>query len=873
MSTNSILRGVLNRHDADLQRISALPQVERTKALHAKNHLQSHDALAATRLTLDHYLDAGRLLRAASQGDQTASETLAIRMLASNEFCEKMLMCAADAPSVRNEHTRQLLRIALQRTKQPAAPAADNTTEPELLRLHAGAPCNVSALTVDDQFKFVETLDTDDDGNLQFGGFGRKTFDKRYDRHRTFFVIDHQTVIEDAANPYACAEHGTGAGNRTPKPHKVYSPTKWNPFYAQYLAQQDHTSPIGRRLDNLARHLITGGSVTVISHEITKHAQIVAHELARRAEKGVRRPKATRREPVASHHNAPYTSMQWLNDEPDTSMFANPELDWRRWYWIPVQGGRRHVIAYLLPELRPFIPLRLDTDGNPLPYEYQEKPTAQTFLWQEGGEWRLTTLDNAHGNEGPRFLPKVFRHRLWEKTELVTRTVIDQTTGHLVDIETEEHRSAILSWNDAHAPHWLHRKLATAFRAGIHWYWLKHPSQAVWRLDWPGKEEAIEKLAAFNGRTRRTPIRLGLTVPVTENAIQDYRGVLPMYIPLHRRRVVSEHPIQRPTIYHEDDASDWVERGRLDPHDQQLREMTEAEFTDAVFAIEGGDRDSVSWLRDGDITASLAAQLGKDAGQYVAGLSLRQRGDDGETQPIVYTTHRQRYGANAEQQIDRILGKTLEERQAKELSKQQAESALLLLAVQEGRLTARDLADIAHRKGYRDCRITTPSGTVKMWAAASQLLQRKPVYVLLDGKPLTDEQKRRLNGPRIYVEYPVLPEPAAPTARTPDFCDRFRRQVQEKRQQQRLRTAAVRIILASKRRTYLPDAPQTCWDELRQVRRHGQPLTTVGNLVSLSPTAAQGLDLIEQTITDALTVERPASPLSPLAPGKIAYLP
>ncbi len=59
--------------------------------------------------------------------------------------------------------------------------------------------------------------------------------------------------------------------------------------------------------------------------------------------------------------------------------------------------------------------------------------------------------------------------------------------------------------------------------------------------------------------------------------------------------------------------------------------------------------------------------------------------------------------------------------------------------------------------------------------ASEQPLQPKPVYVLLDGKPLTEEQRRRLNGPRIYVEYPVLP---SPSPRTPDYADRLRAQTE-----------------------------------------------------------------------------------------------
>ena len=267
---------------------------------------------------------------------------------------------------------------------------------------------------------------------------------------------------------------------------------------------------------------------------------------------------------------------------------------------------------------------------------------------------------------------------------------------------------------------------------------------------------------------------LGITVPVTTPAYVDGK-----YVPYAKRTVLYERPLERRVTLYNDDESEAVERGRLDPHDWQLREWAEAEMTDAVFAIEGGDSsDSMGWLRDGDLDASLAAQLGRDAGQYVAWLGARQQGD-GATQPIAYQTHRQRYGANAEQQIERILGKTAADRQAKELSQQQAESALLLLAVSEGRLTARDLATIAHRKGYRDCKITTLSGTVKMWAAASQLLQRKPVYVLLDGKPLREEQRRRLNGPRIYVEFPVLPEPPTPGPCTPDYADRLRVQAEQ----------------------------------------------------------------------------------------------
>ena len=77
-------------------------------------------------------------------------------------------------------------------------------------------------------------------------------------------------------------------------------------------------------------------------------------------------------------------------------------------------------------------------------------------------------------------------------------------------------------------------------------------------------------------------------------------------------------------------------------------------------------------------------------------------------------------GRTPSSKIERILGKTEEDRRAKELSKQQAESALLLLAISEGRLMPGP-GHIAHRKGYRDCKITTPSGTVKMWAAGQPI--------------------------------------------------------------------------------------------------------------------------------------------------------
>ncbi len=94
-------------------------------------------------------------------------------MLASNEFSQKMVMAAADAPAVRNEHTKKLLRLALKRMNEPAA-ALDLSTaspEPEIMRLNAGAPCDVSAVTVDDKVKFQLTLDRNDDGELAFGGF------------------------------------------------------------------------------------------------------------------------------------------------------------------------------------------------------------------------------------------------------------------------------------------------------------------------------------------------------------------------------------------------------------------------------------------------------------------------------------------------------------------------------------------------------------------------------------------------------------------------------------------------------------------------------------------------------------------------------
>ncbi len=198
----------------------------------------------------------------------------------------------------------------------------------------------------------------------------------------------------------------------------------------------------------------------------------------------------------------------------------------------------------------------------------------------------------------------------------ITRTVIDSATGDLVDIETVERRHAILPWTAAHAPHWLHRKLEAAFRTGIHAYWLKHPSQAVWRLDWPGKAAVLAELERFKGCTRRAAPTLGITVPVTTPAYVDGK-----YVPYAQRTVLYERPLERRVTLYNDDESEAVERGRLDPHDWQLREWAEAEMTDAVFAIEGGDSsDSMGWLRDGDLDASLAAQLGRDAGQYVAWL-------------------------------------------------------------------------------------------------------------------------------------------------------------------------------------------------------------------------------------------------------------
>jgi hypothetical protein len=285
------------------------------------------DALAATALG-----GTRSLIYDAAAGRQDALEELRTRWDEDpNEIAAEIVNTLKADPALNVPATKLMRRAALAQLHEAAAPQAPAKPDTRpMLRLSEDAPVKIQAITLKDLVPFGLRLrvieiteewdDPDNDDNIIMGhrtyapayanvgseaapvmvpvydipaypfGFGPSERPITLELTETGELVDLRTP-----NGYAGPLHYThgksdpvGTMNK-PMPHIKYDAAKWNPMFANWMANKlPANTEYSRRLDNLAIRVIKGESVTIVTHEYAGHGQQVVEEVLRRAKAGVR---------------------------------------------------------------------------------------------------------------------------------------------------------------------------------------------------------------------------------------------------------------------------------------------------------------------------------------------------------------------------------------------------------------------------------------------------------------------------------------------------------------------------------------------------------------------------------------------------------